>query len=315
MRSHLTLFLLVLGTLASLHGATLQKHTGTVKVMRLFKTLELREGMDLMDKDMIITGPDGSAQVGLEDKSSLNIGASTRFKLSSLAGEGTASRKVELDLIEGTGLFNVTPLDSKEETFIIRTPTAVAGVRGTRFGVRHVELKGKFVSSVTVIKGRVAVQPIRHGRAGAVGQVTKGVELTAMTQSSVSESGSVQDPQPVSRQEALQMATEAGLIAAPSQESNSTGGADAKAPGTSPEAGAEDSKADDLFEGVDAALIESSSLSSAVKSTFATPVLTNQVQEVIQEIKQTVQETRIQVEERSLRIPKPPEPPTTQEVK
>jgi len=297
MRPQLFLTILLVGVTPFLSGATLQEFSGTVKVMRLFRTLNLKTGMELKGKDMIITGDDGTALIKLKDESTLNLGADTRFKLSSLKGEGKADRKVELDLIQGAGVFNVTPLKG-EESFSIRTPSAVAGVRGTRFGVRHVRVGRRFVSSVAVIKGRVAVSPVRRTRRRASGRQRKEVMLTTMTQSSVSAEGGVQEPQPLSRQEALQIAGEAGMLPSGTSSEGQDDAGGSVPPGSTGESGAEES----LFDGVATEVIESNPLPVIVPVVIPTVITRPDTEGV----KNTV-------EQRSLRIPTPPSPPSQTE--
>jgi hypothetical protein len=310
MRSHLCLLLLLLGLATSLSAATLEKFSGTVKVMRFFKSLELKKGMELKSKDMIITGAKGSVVIRLKDKSTLNLGAETRFKLSSLKGEGSSNRKVEMDLIEGAGLFNVTSI-KEEESFFIRTPTAVAGVRGTRFGVRYVKEGRRFVSSIAVIKGRVAVRPVRRFQRKSANQPKKEIELTAMTQSSVEPGGSMSEPAPLSKEDALQLAGETGLIPTESEDSSSSEGGEA-APSEDSSAETE-AAVEELFEGVEAELIEPTSSSGPQVILTPTTTTSSTSTESLQEINSTVQETRKLVEENTRRIPTPPAPPSQTE--
>lgn len=78
---------------------------------------------------------------------------STYVMLSDLVG-GSGDTKVKLDMFKGNGRFKVNKLKG-ESSFAVKTPVAVAGVRGTEFGCR-VWATGETL--VSVFSGLVAVQ-------------------------------------------------------------------------------------------------------------------------------------------------------------
>lgn len=83
----------------------------------------------LQEGDRIRTGEDGSAEISLEGSSVIKLGPDSDFKLSNAHRAQTL-----FDLAGGTFLAKIQKLLSSQ-SLQVRTPTAVAAVRGTEFGV------------------------------------------------------------------------------------------------------------------------------------------------------------------------------------
>ena len=205
--------------------ATLKEFSGELKILRMFKRLEPKVGMVLEPKDMIMTKADGKAVVILPDESTVSVGPDSTLKLTQFLSPNDKSRNVELELIEGASLFSVVK-KMEESTFVVRTPTAVAGVRGTSFMMKHKREGGKYRSSIAVFKGLVSVSPVRN-------QLQKNVRaifLAAMTKSIVEQGQSPSAAITMSRSEVQQFASEVGIS---TSTGSSTGGARADASGSS----------------------------------------------------------------------------------
>lgn len=113
---------------------------------------------------------DAQSKVALKDGDSLEVktpmGDVLSFKdktfatLSKLTGVGE-DKQIEVNMPLGKINCDVQKL-SKESSFQIRTPSAVAGVRGTKFGV---EINQNGTATINVSEGSVAVAPSTGGGA------------------------------------------------------------------------------------------------------------------------------------------------------
>lgn len=101
---------------------------GSAEIAHLLKKKKPAEvGEEVFEKDKIKTGGDGEVIIALAD-SKLKIGPNSYTKISSQSQDASASTK--LSLYGGKVGFEVNKL-SAEKSFTVRTPSAVAGVRGT----------------------------------------------------------------------------------------------------------------------------------------------------------------------------------------
>ncbi len=110
----------------------------------------------LQEGDSIKTGTDSKARIVLEDGASIFIGPLSVFTVGKVTEDDeTSARNSTFMLESGKARSNVNKLNTPDSTFEIKTPTAVAGVRGTDFMVEvDPETDG---SSVTVFDGEVEV--------------------------------------------------------------------------------------------------------------------------------------------------------------
>jgi len=129
---------------------------GEVKVISPDQKSEFaRVGMKVTEGYSIVTGVDGRAKIVMSDKNILNINPETQLKIETYKNEG-GNKKVELSLPEGSVRAMVNQkYDDNKNTFRVKTPTAVAGVRGTDFLVKF-DMKTQ-LSSVKTFEGLVAV--------------------------------------------------------------------------------------------------------------------------------------------------------------
>ncbi|MBI5200249.1 MAG: FecR domain-containing protein, partial [Elusimicrobia bacterium] len=109
-----------------------------------------KEQAPLQAGDRVHTGADGRAEIGLEGDSILELGPNSDFTVNKLQSE-------ETDFMLGWGrlIAKIKKL-GKDKRLVVRTPTAVAAVRGTEFGVEVAEDEGE--THVAVFdEGKVAV--------------------------------------------------------------------------------------------------------------------------------------------------------------
>lgn len=114
-------------------GARVEIVRGEATVMRDGSTLSVKRGMNLIEQDILETSPNGVVVLRLSD-------GSARFEV---------QQNSELDLAgmsSGDGLFRIQKGNvwtlvrkvAKGRSFTMETPTAVIGVRGTKFYVSRV---------------------------------------------------------------------------------------------------------------------------------------------------------------------------------
>lgn len=93
--------------------------------------------MRLTEGDKIITGPNSSAKIELENENAvLTLSENTRIYLSELKGQGD-DQQTSVNLQAGGIGSKVKKALSKVSRFNIKTPTAAMGVRGTQFYTQY----------------------------------------------------------------------------------------------------------------------------------------------------------------------------------
>jgi hypothetical protein len=140
-------------------------------------SLPLTVGMSLVEGDRVQTGKDGFATLELADGTHLIIPPETSLELGTLRQTvltGTTDRVVNLH--QGEVDSEVTHATKKDDRFQIRSPSVVAGVRGTSFRVNYDGGNGS--TAVEVIEGAVGVDAAKAGNAAPAA----GAPLSASTQ-------------------------------------------------------------------------------------------------------------------------------------
>lgn len=139
---------------------------GDVKLLSKGVTSPAKVGQRVNEGDSILTGPDSRAKIVMSDKNVLNISPDSKMEITIYKNdESKESRKVELKVDYGKVRAGVEQkYDDDKNTFQIKTPTAVAGVRGTDFSVGFNRNSGK--TEIVTFKGLVA-----FGKANNVGKL------------------------------------------------------------------------------------------------------------------------------------------------
>ncbi|RJP20989.1 MAG: hypothetical protein C4520_10575 [Candidatus Abyssobacteria bacterium SURF_5] len=138
------------GRIEDIKGKADIKKAGTTRLVPAGKNMIVNPG------DQIQTSPGAEVVVTLENLAISGIGGNTTYTLKSLeVNPETKSTQVQVDLSKGKLWSEVGRLKTKDSSFIIETPAAVTGVRGTVF---RIEAEPETQStSVSVISGEVAV--------------------------------------------------------------------------------------------------------------------------------------------------------------
>jgi len=126
---------------------------GEVMLVRGGESRPLMEGSALGPGDAIVTKARSLADVAVGDSVTVRIRENTRMEISGLLGEGGAL-DLRTEVSAGSSIFNFRRL-AKGDRAAISTPTSVAGVRGTTFGVSVREDGG---ARYEVLEGRISVR-------------------------------------------------------------------------------------------------------------------------------------------------------------
>ncbi|MES2069184.1 MAG: FecR domain-containing protein [Pseudomonadota bacterium] len=114
----------------------------------------LQIGATLTEGSQVSTGKNGFLSLVLPDNSRISLPSNSQVRLSKLRqAKYTGSPRTELSLMQGRVESTVTPLEASKGRFEVRTPLAVAGVRGTHF---RVGINDNGISN-EVLSGKVAV--------------------------------------------------------------------------------------------------------------------------------------------------------------
>jgi|GEM_PF-998341 len=105
--------------------------------------------------EVLITGVKATADIQIigESQTVIRVKENTNFELKKFMEAGVMVHQASLN--KGSALFTVNK-QQKNEAFQVRTPTLVAGVRGTQFAIQSGDTGN---SKIEVIDGSVAVKP------------------------------------------------------------------------------------------------------------------------------------------------------------
>jgi ferric-dicitrate binding protein FerR (iron transport regulator) len=103
------------------------------QVVREGRTLAAAKDMVLLWQDIVKTEKGGRVRIELSDGSVLNVGSEGQLRILKSDPE---HQQTTLELLFGRLLATAIRITKPNGTFRVRTPVAVAGVVGTRFGLR-----------------------------------------------------------------------------------------------------------------------------------------------------------------------------------
>lgn len=152
-------------------------------------------GRTIGENDAVSTGPDGFATLELDDGSYVSLVPNSRIVLASLrkmALTGIEDHVIELQ--KGEVSNEVTHARQPGDRFEVRTPSIVAGVRGTRFRVNEMSA----MTAVEVLDGTVAVGTSARTESGKTEQPNVPSQFVGAGQGSATPTGgAVGVPQPL----------------------------------------------------------------------------------------------------------------------
>ncbi len=213
-------FTLVFGlttfVLASLAAESAKAACGTVEVAKgnvqiesgsTKKAAAAAVGAKICAGDTIIAGPDSRAKLKMEDGNELNISPDSKINLETYQFVPAENKKkVLLNILQGKvrastkqeNMYNDKSRDGAENTFQVKTKSAVAGVRGTDFLTGFDPKTAK--TEVVTFKGKV-----EFGQPGPGGTITNGVQVGAGQKTDVAPGQPPAPPRAVPPKELQQM--------------------------------------------------------------------------------------------------------------
>lgn len=205
--SALALFMVLDGFLLAQDRAEIGEVTGQAQVIRLLKRIPAEKGMELQQRDIVVTEAGSNVKVHLPGGSVVEVAASSRIKMTKYLSQPGEGDSKTVELLSGTGSFDVVK-QKEEDIFEVKSPVAVVGVRGTRFIVNHSQSRRHGVQSqVVVLKGNVAVVAIRFS--GGPGM--RPIIVRMMESSTVNSEAPPTPPKPMSIRQLQNFVEESGL--------------------------------------------------------------------------------------------------------
>ena len=154
------------GLVARINGAPTVQHAG--------KTELLKRGSSVMTGDVIETDASSKAKILLTDDSVLAIGPKSRVNVSDFALDSNG-RTVRLQVLAGRFKIAIAKFFGGQTDYEIRTPTAVAGVRGTvLWGDTDLDAICALEGNIEVRPRTGAAAPARLGTGECVNQMAAG---------------------------------------------------------------------------------------------------------------------------------------------
>lgn len=110
---------------------------GNCSIQRGTETIAATEGMHLLERDTLTTGPDGHLAVMMHDGTRLSLGPNTKLSIVQFAYDPNAKKfALLLDLGRGILAYVSGKIASfSPEAVRIQTPVGYIGTRGTKFVV------------------------------------------------------------------------------------------------------------------------------------------------------------------------------------
>lgn len=140
----------------SLHGVFMVVK-GDVQILKEGAAPEkAKVGSKIHPGQTVATGADSRAKIVMSDRNVVNVSPDTKLLIEKYENDPKKGTKdVEMKLIEGKVRNNVEQkYDGEKSKFIIKTPTAVAGVRGTQFMTSFSPRTG--MTQIVTMKGAVS---------------------------------------------------------------------------------------------------------------------------------------------------------------
>lgn len=135
--------------------ALVQTLTGTVQAgPGMDKLGPATVGAQLVAGDVAVTAKGAAARLALADGSFVALGSDSAVRIGRVELTADLKRAVQLELLKGR-LEALAEFKGKGSSFDVLTTTALAGVRGTRFRVRHLAAGG---TAVECVQGRIELQ-------------------------------------------------------------------------------------------------------------------------------------------------------------
>lgn len=161
------LFMVVKGSVKVISGK--DKSTNVAKV-----------GSKVFSGDTVVTEKDSRAKIVMADRNVLQLSPDTKFEITNYkTSEVESERTAQLALMQGKVRAQVEQKYGEKNKFEMRTPTAVAGVRGTQYVVQYNPTTA--MTSIMVMSGKVMVAPTAAGAPAIPVTPNQGVNVGSTT--------------------------------------------------------------------------------------------------------------------------------------
>jgi hypothetical protein len=209
------------------------------------KSESAKVGKKVSSGDTIVSGADSRAKIVMADKNVINISPDSKITIEKYENDGKDKKNVELKVEYGKIRASVEQkYDGEKSKFNIKTPSAVAGVRGTDFLTGY--SRANRTTSVITFSGTVAV-----GKPGPGGTIQNPVFVQQGQMTNAAANGSIEPPKAVPKDELNKMNSETNAgpnssdSAKDSSSNNSSDKKDEKAEDKKDEPKSDDKKSDD----------------------------------------------------------------------
>jgi len=135
MHKIIILFLIYSTTTFAQSVAIAKSITGTVKVKRDNKIINIKKGNRLDNGDIVITKEKSSIGIIFDDGSRLSLGAKTLFVINKFIVKPSLNKfDVDIELKKGKALFSSGKIGKlAPQSVKFRVPEGIIGIRGTEF--------------------------------------------------------------------------------------------------------------------------------------------------------------------------------------
>jgi hypothetical protein len=165
------------GQFVSVVGDVTQTRAGGVIRSQVKSPIQLQ--------DVIVTGDRSSASMIFDDESTITLAPNSRFEVKDFHIKDN-TRKGSFFLSFGKLTADVKKFIGGDSSFEVRSPTAVAGVRGTGFEMGTAMVGGEMTTTVTCTSGAVTVMSIT-----AAGVIIASITIVAGQVAIVSATGAI----------------------------------------------------------------------------------------------------------------------------
>jgi hypothetical protein len=156
--------------------ATVETVSGAATVTAKGRTAALDRGAILHEGETVATGADTFVRLGLPDGTHVTLPSQSRLRIAALHRILLTDALVRDFALEGgRSEAVVTPMTKPQDHFIVRTPLAIAAVRGTDFRVAFDPDVGR--AGVGVLEGAVGVSTADGGHASQTVPASFGVSV------------------------------------------------------------------------------------------------------------------------------------------
>lgn len=139
---------------------------------------KVKVGDKVFPGDMVESAKEARAKIVMSDRNVINVSPETKLEIKKYENDGD-KKNVEMNLLQGKVRNNVEQkYDGEKNKFLVKTPTAVAGVRGTQFFTSFDP--STRITAVVTLRGAVSLAPTNVTTGNAKPVIVQKGESTTM---------------------------------------------------------------------------------------------------------------------------------------